>query len=109
MCPTCSISREAMTDSEIAAHAKDIINQQLLAVALALATKDRDDQIPYLVNLIDATAKEAGMAIEKAFNQFGAPESSRNHLFAECVEHAANIKRMSIGLAGALQEDRDRN
>lgn len=65
MCPTCSISREAMTDSEIAAHAKDIINQQLLAVALALATKDRDDQIPFLANLIDATAKEAGMAIEK--------------------------------------------
>ncbi len=96
-----------MTDSEIADHAKEIINLQLLAIALALATKDRDDQIPYLANLIDSTAREAGDALAKAFEEHKDYLNARNLMLAECVEHAERIKKMATGLARAAQEDRD--
>lgn len=98
-----------MTDSEIAGRAKDIINQQLLAMALALATKDRDDQIPYLANLIDVTALEAGQALAKAFEEHKDYESQRNLMLAECVEHAQSIKTMATGLAKAFHGDGDEN
>lgn len=92
-----------MNESIAILRARDIIDVQVMAFVLAFATKDVGQQDQLIEDVLRAVAKTADDAISKTADDLALPDAVRNSIFAECMEHLANIKRSTLGVARDLR------
>lgn len=93
-----------MTDLEITLAAKAAVNNQLLATVLAIATRHLgEEQAPYLSSLFDTALENIDVSMTEVVNATGDGARVRNRLFVEACEHAALVRKMTMGIAAVIR------
>lgn len=83
--------------------ATKIIDIQVLATVLALATRDLEDQDGYIKDVLRDISIRADNALTQIAKDSGIPDALRNKLYAECAEHTASIREAALGVARGLR------
>lgn len=93
-----------MNESIAILRARGMIEFQVMAAALAFATRDVENQDQLLEDVMRAIARDTERAIAATAVDLALPDALRNSIFAECMEHLANIKSSTLGAARAMRD-----
>ncbi|UUE92484.1 hypothetical protein [Comamonas thiooxydans] len=93
-----------MSNSTTALHANAVIDAQVMAFALAFATRDVEDQEQLIEDVMRSIAKRADDAISKTAVDLLLTDALRNSIFAECMERLGKIKRSTLAIAKDLRD-----
>lgn len=93
-----------MNESIAILRARSIIDFQVMATALAFATRDVDNQVQLIEDVMRSIAERANEDISATAVDLALPDAVRNSIFAECVERVASIKRATLAVARDLRD-----